>query len=350
MVCQYRCRGFAVLVLYNALIQRIVLGYDSPPPPKCPVFKCPSGEVAVGKPDYAMWTYGCEDSGMSMFGANGFDPSNPMAGLQKPKNVDKCCVERDLCRQTCGMPSIACHEKFEKCKKATCKGDQNCDLQAMLASVMSDPADEDEDPARKYDPDLVHCRAYNRYQKESCTCVKKKEYKPAVERKLKAFYGKFNPEKLDASGEIKDKAEVWKKWGGREPEMFMALGLKYKKKSIQKRSKPKPKPYEPKTKTVSPDIEDEEAPQSPDLDEVDRTPVEDSAGSRFENEKSALETKKNKLADDEDYDAAESVKVQIEELTKSEIKRLNEDKAKAIQDEDYAGAKKIKQRIEKLEL
>ena len=47
-------------------------------------------------------------------------------------------------------------------------------------------------------------------------------------KRLKSFYQKFNPEKLDEKGEIKDVEEVWKKWKGKEPSMFMALATKYK--------------------------------------------------------------------------------------------------------------------------
>ena len=47
-------------------------------------------------------------------------------------------------------------------------------------------------------------------------------------KQLKSFYQKFNPEKLDGKGEIKDVEEVWKKWKGKEPSMFMALATKYK--------------------------------------------------------------------------------------------------------------------------
>ena len=37
----------------------------------------------------------------------------------------------------------------------------------------------------------------------------------ATEEKLKVFYGKYNAEKLDKKGEIKDVDEVWKKWKGK---------------------------------------------------------------------------------------------------------------------------------------
>ena len=42
------------------------------------------------------------------------------------------------------------------------------------------------------------CRGYNKAQEAVCQCVPKAEVQDANERKLKSFYKKFNPEKLDS--------------------------------------------------------------------------------------------------------------------------------------------------------
>ena len=44
------------------------------------------------------------------------------------------------------------------------------------------------------------CRGYNKAQEAVCQCVPKAEAQDANEKKLKSFYKKFNPEKLDSKG------------------------------------------------------------------------------------------------------------------------------------------------------
>merc|ERR1719230_280452 len=147
---------------------------------------------------------------MNILNSMNFDPNNPFGGMQA-KSVDKCCVERDICKQTCGMTSKMCHDNFQKCSQKICKGDQNCQLQAMMSDIMSEPYDDEaRGPDYKYDPEESKCRGYKRGQSESCTCVAEDSFKSAAEDKLKSFYSKYNPEKLDDSGVIKDADEVWK--------------------------------------------------------------------------------------------------------------------------------------------
>merc|ERR1719210_1331003 len=110
---------------------------------------------------------------------------------------------------------------------------------------MNEPYDAEEEKNKKYDPEEAKCKAYNKGQSDACECVAKTDFKSAVESKLKSFYGKFNPEKLDKKGEIKDVKDVWKKWKGKESDMFMALATKYKEKAVEMRVRPKPPPYKP---------------------------------------------------------------------------------------------------------
>merc|ERR1719215_2392092 len=147
------------------------------------------------------------------------------------------------------MTSKACHDNFQKCSAKICKGDQNCNLQAMLSEMMSDPYDADDNKDEKYDPDKTKCKSYNRAQDNSCKCVPEADFKSATESTLKSFYSKYNKEKLNSDGEIKDVDEVWKKWKGKEPDMFLALGTKYKGKAVQIKEKPKPPPYKPPEKS-----------------------------------------------------------------------------------------------------
>lgn len=224
-------------------------GDYTPPAPVCKPFKCPKGTKAAGNGDHKLWSYGCKDSGLNVLSMA--DLGNPMGGMNKGKNVDKCCVERDICKQTCGTTSTECHNNFQACTKKTCKGDQNCNLAAMMSDIRSDPEDVEEPKAipeeYNYEKDKQKrdCRGYENAQKSACVCVPDEDWQLTTDGNLKAFYRKHNPEKLDDQGEIKDIDDVWKKWKGKEPQMFQALATKYKAKAVTIKEKPKPPPYKP---------------------------------------------------------------------------------------------------------
>lgn len=342
-------------------------GYDMPAP-NCPAFSCPKGQKATPKVDYQVWSYGCQDTGMNMFNAGSLDPNNPLGGMGKPKSINKCCVEKDVCKQTCGMTSKACHDMFSKCTKKICKGDQNCEFQAVMADIMGEPVDDTPavDAAPKYDPEERKCRAYIKGQNESCSCVVKDEFKPTVETKLKAFYTKFNPEKLDKKGEIKDVKDVWKKWSGKEADMFLALTTKYREKAVQMKDKPKPPPYTPPPASDAgkgfessagagfgsdtPAEEEQEPDDVPEPPAPEQAQPADLGVEEFKTKRAELEKNKRVAADAEDYDAADAAKEEIQALVTGEIDRLTQRKKDAIAEEDYLAAKAYKQRAEKLEL
>merc|ERR1712187_980427 len=114
--------------------------------------------------------------------------------------------------------------------------------------------DDEEDKEKKSPPEEYNyekerqrkdCKSWEKVQNEACKCVPEDDWQTETETHLKAFYKKHNPEKLDDNGEIKDLADVWKKWKGKEPQMFQALATKYKAKAVEIRVKPKPPPYKP---------------------------------------------------------------------------------------------------------
>eukprot|EP00929_Paragymnodinium_shiwhaense_P114999 TRINITY_DN83576_c0_g1_i1.p1 TRINITY_DN83576_c0_g1~~TRINITY_DN83576_c0_g1_i1.p1 ORF type:complete len:240 (-),score=49.67 TRINITY_DN83576_c0_g1_i1:442-1161(-) len=194
------------------------------PAPKCVKKKCEDGHVAAPVAEYRIWSHGCSDTGY------------------KGAELNKCCVERDICRQTCGMSNDACHEAFETCKSSVCEKDNACIMQAMMVDMATDPADEIEKRPdyRKYGDDAHKCRGYHYGQEVACTCVPEKEYRPAVENRLVWFYEQFNPSKLNSDGSIVDIDSIWNKWGGKEPDMLNALTVKYKKTAVEMRARKTP--------------------------------------------------------------------------------------------------------------
>jgi len=378
--------GYAAVAYGVALLQSSlppVEGIFDPPAPKCPSFTCPAGQKPVGRPEHTISSHGCRDSGVNfanMGDLNGMPGGNPFANLGGGPKLNKCCVEKDLCRQTCGMSAKACHDKFQACTGRICGNDQNCKLQAMMSDFKYDAGDDEDskkDPDAKYDPDVAKCKPYHKGQKEACMCVPEAQFKPAVERKLKAFYSKFNHKKLDRSGNIIDVDEVWKKWTGKEADMFMALASKYKDKAVRMKSNPQPPPYPSQpppsssasssrpTRREDPPAGDDDEDDAPEVDVGGDAPADtqappaaetssagdvDSEETAFDQKYEAAVAKKRKAVDDEDYDEADRVKTEIAEMAQSELKRLQGLKAKAVSDEDFIEAKRIKTRMSKLEL
>jgi hypothetical protein len=251
---------------------------EDKPPEQCPAFECPAGKSAVGK--YGTITArGCPDGGgFSMFNAGDFDPNDPMGSMKKQQGqsdkVHKCCIERDICRSTCGMDAEKCHADFQKCSKKVCKGDKNCNMISQLSDILgggslgADKIDENESPA---------CRTFRVAQQSACKCVKDDDWQPEVTKHLTKFFKKHNKEKLNAEGELKDPDTVWDKWRGKEPEMFATLYSKYKAKAVTVPPKPKkddpfggftpPPPTKKKKKAPEPEPEsDDSAAESDDAE------------------------------------------------------------------------------------
>jgi len=252
------CSSRTLLVLLAPFASYAQFGGQdyTPPPPVCKPFKCPKGTKPAGNGDHQIWSYGCKDSGINVFSMANFNANDPLGGMKNQgKNVDKCCVERDICKQTCGTTSQECHNNFHACSKKICKGDQNCNLAAMMSDINYDPEEEKDKPKEppeefNYEKDRQKrdCRAFEKGQNASCVCVPDDDWQLTTDSNLKAFYRKHNPEKLDEAGEIKDIDDVWKKWKGKEPQMFQALAAKYKAKAVTIKIKPKPPappPYKP---------------------------------------------------------------------------------------------------------
>lgn len=344
----------------------------TPPPPVCPSFTCPAKQRPVSKEGAKVWAYGCKESGVSFLNTASFNPNDPLSGLKSQNNVDKCCVEKEICIRTCGMTAVACHEHFQKCSKKICKADQNCNMMAQLADMMSQPL-EDEKLGADAGPDGRKCAVYNQAQREACECAPKDEWQGHVESRLTDFYKKYNPEKLDKSGKIKDTKSIWKTWKGKEPEMFFELTKKYRKEAVEIRVKPKPKydKYDNKDfgeSTASGASASEEEADSVGADSGGTTDGVDADGAQkaeapgasteepaeaddggFSLKARDLEARKERAKEDEDYDLASQLKDELMELKRAEIKRLSSEKTAAIAAEDFLKAKQLKAKIKQLD-
>eukprot|EP00746_Dinoflagellata_sp_MGD_P106298 gnl/MRDRNA2_/MRDRNA2_44381_c0_seq1.p1 gnl/MRDRNA2_/MRDRNA2_44381_c0~~gnl/MRDRNA2_/MRDRNA2_44381_c0_seq1.p1 ORF type:complete len:290 (-),score=47.47 gnl/MRDRNA2_/MRDRNA2_44381_c0_seq1:25-894(-) len=207
-----------------------------PSAPDCPLFQCPSGQRAFGKQNHQIWSYGCRQSGMSLLSKQASAMSSHIKPLirQSLDEVNSCCINQSICKQTCGMTSKRCHDAFVSCYTKACGGgrDYNCLLQAMLNSAMAE-----KDPDKPWDQ-TQQCKAYDQGQQDACTCVATEDYEKATDEKLQDFYKRFNPSQLDSDGNLIGYDDFWTKWRGKEAEMFNALVTKYQDQAVEVRSKP----------------------------------------------------------------------------------------------------------------
>jgi len=226
------------VLLWSAWLSSAQFDEDKPPE-KCPAFECKAGQRPVGK--YGIITArGCPDGGgISMFNAGSFDPNDPMGSMKKQNSqsdkVHKCCVERDICRSTCGMDAEKCHADFQKCSNKVCKGDKNCKMMSSLSDILGSA----NLGAEKLEDESPGCSSFRMAQQNACKCVKEDEWQPAVDKHVTKFFKKYNKEKLNSEGTLKDPDSVWDKWRGKEPDMFYALYSKYKDKAVTVPPKPK---------------------------------------------------------------------------------------------------------------
>eukprot|EP00439_Symbiodinium_sp_Y106_P048794 s3365_g6.t1 len=355
-------------------------GY-TPPAPNCPAFSCPSGQLPVGKEDIEIVSYGCKEAdGQKLeqvlsrarhLQANLWDELKgvprqlPVARLASGMALFAASVGQLLPRKQRGLlldPNwrllMGGRERLEprKCQqkrlgqpprlvifnvRLVCKGDQNCQLQAMVADFSGDPYDTDKAEKfddKKYDPMESKCRSYSAAQSAVCQCVPRDEAQAANARKL---------QDSAIAGEIKDVDEVWKKWKGKdwiEASMFMALATKYKDKAVRIKEKPKPPPYEPPSTSKAPDNEPAPAPAA-----AEET-SEDDESKAYEAELKEPTKRSQLLSLYFKRLMAEQLKNQVQQLKDKELARLKEKKDEALKAENYLEAKSIKARIAKLEL
>lgn len=140
--------------------------------------------------------------------------------------VHQCCLEKEICMRTCGMAWSKCDKQFEKCALKICGLDEKCVAAAEAAEIV----------VAGGDSHMTVCKAWREVQLELCDCLPLKNAKEGATARLASFYQSFKPDKLDEGGNVRDVDGIWKKWHGREPELFFELTRKYMAEALDVRA------------------------------------------------------------------------------------------------------------------
>lgn len=204
------------------------------------------------------WSYGCHG-----------EPLEPDAHAQWALRQDNkallqtCCIDRDVCFQSCGIAAEKCASDFIECVQKDCPSQTlrpiesaYCYDEAVAFSV--------DDLEGKAD-----CKVFHEAQQDSCECVPLEDWERSIERSLVGFYKTHQPDKLDESGEIRNSSSIWEKWRGNEPQLFYALARKYRRKAVQIRKKTDGSPTQEPRRFPQATV-----PQTPEVDEEELTEEE----------------------------------------------------------------------------
>eukprot|EP00435_Cladocopium_sp_Y103_P040563 s467_g11.t1 len=141
------------------------------------------------------------------------------------RTLHRCCVDKEICMRTCGMPWKKCGRLFEKCAEKVCDMDEDCIAVAEEADVIITGGTSH----------FAVCKAYRDAQQQLCDCLGPEAAQlAAVETRLTEFYAAYVPQRL-VDGKVKDIEEVWKKWQSREAELFYELARKYRAEAVEMR-------------------------------------------------------------------------------------------------------------------
>lgn len=245
---------------------------------------------------------------------------------QAQSAVDSCCVEREICMRTCGMVWAKCNELFEKCATKTCGDDETCMAAAEAAEAM----------LMGGDSHMTVCKTYRDTQHEVCDCLPFKEAREGATARLTSFYAAFKPDKLDEHGNVRGVEEVWKKWQGREPELFFELTRKYRAEALEIRVRPE----EELTRWRR---EEELARRR--AEEHGRADEEEATRLRAEQEELA----RRQRAQEELEELARRQAEAETERRRAEVAQLRAEKEAAIAQEDFLLAKALKAKLSELD-
>lgn len=164
----------------------------------CTTYSCPTPFVPVNKWPLGITSTGCESGG-------GVGNMMIMKGGKKYKHIEHCCHLKNACYQLCGSNKKTCDAELDKCMEKGC--DTLSEYSTTdLESMSDDDINKEKDECRSTKGivallgNISGCKEYDMHQRIVCECVDKEKVGEKMERVLRNFYKKYNP---DGSSKVK---------------------------------------------------------------------------------------------------------------------------------------------------
>eukprot|EP00434_Breviolum_minutum_P011819 symbB.v1.2.010429.t2/scaffold655.1/size176010/16 len=187
---------------------------------QCTAPVCPKDRRPVRKLDGPkIWAFGCD-----VPEGNG--------------TLHRCCVEKEICMRTCGMPWKKCGRQFEKCSEKACDMDEDCIAVAEGADLLiTGGTSHFTVPWRSFlaqgsqtsTPSMLR-RGW--WMGKSRTLRRSEELHLVFE--ANPFHATIHC-LVSLRNTTMSLQEVWKKWHNREAELFYELARKYKTEAVEMR-------------------------------------------------------------------------------------------------------------------
>merc|ERR1712007_58876 len=149
----------------------------------------------------------------------------------------------------------------------------------------------------------------------------------------------MGPDKLDEDGNVQGAQEIWQRWRGREPELFLELTRKYSAEAVEFRARVGP------IVGNALDVEDEQARQREEAEALARKRAEEELAYQLRRSQAEEELLRKDKEKELERFRAEEERATIRE----KVLQLRTDKAAAIFAEDYRRAKALKAQIKELD-
>lgn len=153
--------------------------------PTCRAQKCDDPkQVLVQDFDHIVWSYGCDINAMMPAG---------FKHKEDQPHVNHCCIQRDVCHQTCGKTLKECHDEWKQCTVDACGDHQDC---KMMADMFTMDMPRDESMMNMFNSNKTHdemrCMNYEKHQKSACKCISKHEAELSMEEVYHRYEGPSN--------------------------------------------------------------------------------------------------------------------------------------------------------------
>eukprot|EP00930_Biecheleria_cincta_P011382 TRINITY_DN114157_c0_g1_i1.p1 TRINITY_DN114157_c0_g1~~TRINITY_DN114157_c0_g1_i1.p1 ORF type:complete len:268 (-),score=77.01 TRINITY_DN114157_c0_g1_i1:130-861(-) len=231
-----------------------------------------------------------------------------------------------------------CAKTFVKCSEKACGMDDDCMELAEAADVLVTGGESH----------MSVCKAYRDTQSELCECIPSRQVRDGANQRLAVFYKAYRPDRLDEHGGVKNIDQVWKKWQGREPELYFELTRKYMLEAVDLRNRSSQELYA----ALHRDRVDAAATWEARTQEEGAAPSENDAASAADRAAEVVEKElERRLAEERQLAEEELARRQAEEelaRKHKEIAQLRAEKEAAVAAEDFLRAKALKVRLAEL--